>query len=76
MSYGALLKKKDAARNQPDPAPDKGDAYIWRCICAESRLRVANHLSKTREIDDAEAFLCKVANRITAGEVLFTSDKL
>ena len=37
---------------------------------------MANHLSKTREIDDAEAFLCKVANRITAGEVLFTSDKL
>lgn len=37
---------------------------------------MANHLSKTREIDDAIPFLAKVKARLGSGWVLFTSDKL
>lgn len=76
MRCGASWKKKDEARNLPDPAPDKGDVYIWRCIDAISHLRIANHLSKTRDIDDAVTFLLKVKNRLSDGQILFTSDKL
>jgi hypothetical protein len=61
---------------QPYPDPAKGDAWVWRCIDPISRLRLANHLSKTRDIVDAEAFLRKVAARIDSTELLFTSDKL
>lgn len=76
MSSGALSEKKDVARNAPDPAPDKGDVYIWRCIWIRPRLRLANHLSKTREIKDAKAFLEKVASRLALSKMLLTSDKL
>lgn len=76
MSSGASSEKKDVARNVPDPDPGKGDAYIWRCICVASRLRVANHLSKTREIQDAKAFLTRVRSQIASGQLLVTSDKL
>lgn len=41
-----------------------------------SRLRVANHLSKTRDIKDARAFLEKVASRLASSKILVTSDKL
>lgn len=41
-----------------------------------SHLRLANHLSKTREIEDARAFLSKVAGRLSTYEMLLTSDKL
>jgi len=73
---GASWKKKDEHRGKPDPAPDKGDVWVWRCIDASSRLRIANHLSKQREITDAVPFLCKVANRLDGFEVLLTTDKL
>ena len=76
MSSGALSKKKDAARNQPDPSPVKGDVWVWRAIDVGSRLRVANHLSKTREIKDAIPFIERIRQRLGQGWVLFTSDKL
>lgn len=41
-----------------------------------NRLRVANHLSKTRSIKDAKAFLEKVASRLAPSKILVTSDKL
>jgi hypothetical protein len=37
---------------------------------------VANHLSKTRDIKDAKAFLEKVASRLATSKILLTSDKL
>ncbi len=40
------------------------------------RLRIASHLSKTREIDDAVVILKKVAQRLHSKAVLITSDKL
>lgn len=70
------MEKKDEVRNKPDPAKDKGDIWIWRCIDVTSRLRVANHMSKTREIKDAVPFIQKVADRLGSTWVLFTSDKL
>jgi hypothetical protein len=76
MNSGALLKKKDERRNQPDPRADKGDVWVWRCIDVGSRLRIANHLSKTRDIKDAVPFLRKIADRLGTRWVLFTSDKL
>lgn len=76
MSFGALLEKKDEWAAGPLPEPDRGDVWIWRCIDAEFRLRIASHLSKTRDIDDAETLLRKVALRIGSNAVLFTSDKL
>lgn len=39
-------------------------------------MRVANHLSKTRDIKDAKAFLEKVASRLASSKILVTSDKL
>jgi len=41
-----------------------------------SRLRVANYLSKTRDIKDARVFLEKVASRLASSKILVTSDKL
>jgi hypothetical protein len=41
-----------------------------------SRLRIANHLSKEREITDATPFLCEVARRIDDFAVLLTTDKM
>ena len=76
MNSGASWEKKDVARNVPDPAPDKGDAWVWRAIDVKSRLRIANHLSKTREIKDAVPFIRKIAQRLGSYWVLFTSDKL
>lgn len=76
MSSGASSEKKDAHIGQPCPDPAKGDVWVWRCIDPISRLRLTNHLSKTRDIVDAEAFLRKVADRIDSKELLFTSDKL
>ena len=76
MNSGASWGKKDEHRNQPDPAPDKGDVWVWRCVDADSNLRIANHLSKTREISDAVPFIRKVADRLGSTCVLFTSDKL
>lgn len=70
------MEKKDEIRNKPDPAPDKGDVWIWRCIDVASRLRVANYLSKVREIKDAVPFIQKVADRLGSTWILFTSDKL
>jgi len=72
----SFVEKKDKHRNQPDPAPDKGDAWAWRCIDVASRLRIANHLSKTREVADALPFISKVADRVDGFEVLLTTDKL
>lgn len=60
----------------PDPSPVKGDAWVWRAIDVKSRLRVANHLSKTREIKDAIPFIAKIKERLGSHWVLFTSDKL
>ena len=60
----------------PDPAPEKGDCWVWRAIDVKSRLRIANHLSKTREIADAIPFLAKIKERLGSDWVLFTSDKL
>ncbi len=37
---------------------------------------MANHLSKTRDIKDAKAFLEKVASRLATSKILVTSDKL
>ena len=37
---------------------------------------MANHLSKTRGIKDAKAFLEKVASRLATSKILVTSDKL
>jgi hypothetical protein len=71
-----LWKKKDEHRNQPDPAPDKGDVWIWRCIDVSTKLRIASHLSKTREITDAVAFIAKVADRLYTCSLLLTTDKL
>jgi hypothetical protein len=78
MNSGASLEKKDEHRNQPLPEPDRGDAYIWRCQDVESRLRIASHISKTRQIKDATVLLRKVSDRIAIGDeqVLFLSDKL
>jgi transposase-like protein len=76
MNSGASSKKKDVARNVPDPSPVKGDAWVWRAIDVKSRLRVANHLSKTREIEDAIPFLTKIKERLGNDWVLFTTDKL
>ena len=73
---GASWEKKDEHRNQPDPAPDKGDVWVWRCIDAVTRLRIASHLSKTRDIADAVPFLSKVADRLDDFEVLLTTDRL
>jgi IS1 family transposase len=71
-----LRQKKDEKRNQPDPAPDRGDFWIWHCVDATSRLRIANHISKRREIADAKPFLARVAKRLASPEVLFITDKL
>lgn len=68
--------KKDQHRNQPDPAPDKGDVWVWRCIDAVTRFRIASHISKTRDITDAVPFLSRVADRLDGFEVLLTTDKL
>ena len=76
MRCGASWEKKDEHRNQPDPAPDRGDVWIWRCIDASTKLRIANHISKTRDIIDAVPFLTKVADRLDSFEVLLTTDKL
>jgi transposase-like protein len=72
----SFVEKKDQSRNQPDPAPDKGDVYIWRSIDPITRLRMANHLSKTRKIKDAKSFLRKVADRLATRDILITTDKL
>lgn len=50
--------------------------WVWRCIDAVTRLRIASHLSKTRDITDAVPFLSKVADRLDFEVVLFTTDKL
>jgi hypothetical protein len=76
MSSGALSEKKDAHIGQPCPDPTRGDVWVWHCIDPISRLRITNHLSKTREIFDASVFLEKVQSRIDSQELLFTSDKL
>lgn len=70
------MEKKDRATNVPDPAPDKGDVWVWRAIDVKSRLRVTNHLSKTREIADATPFLSRIKERLGSEWILFTSDKL
>lgn len=70
------MEKKDVSRNQPDPSPVKGDVWIWRAIDVMSRLRLENHLSKTRDIKDAIPFLSKIKSRLGSYWVLFTSDKL
>jgi IS1 family transposase len=75
-SYGASSEKKDKHTGQPYPDPARGDVWIWRCIDPISRFRVANHLSKTRDIADAEMFLRKVADKIDYQQLLFTTDKL
>jgi IS1 family transposase len=72
----SFVEKKDEHRNQPDPAPDRGDVWIWRCIDAITKLRIANHISKTRDIIDAVPFLTKVADRLDSFELLPTTDKL
>ena len=76
MRCGASWEKKDEHRNQPDPAPDKGDVWIWRCIDAFTRLRIASHISKTRDITDAVPFISKIAHRLDGAELLLTTDKL
>lgn len=50
--------------------------WVWRCIDAVSRLRIASHISKARDITDAIPFLSRVADRLDGCEVLLTTDKL
>lgn len=76
MRCGASWGKKDEHRNKPYPAIDKGDVWIWRCIDVTTKLRIANHISKTRDISDALPFISKVADRIADVEMLLTTDKL
>jgi IS1 family transposase len=76
MRCGASWGKKDEHRNQPDPSPDKGDVWIWRCIDVITKLRIASHISKTRDITDAVPLLAKLADRLDTLELLLTTDKL
>ncbi len=52
----------------------EGDSWVWAALDADSKLCIDHHVG-AREVDDAHAFMGKVAKRL-AGRVQLTSDGL